>query len=146
MRCGPAGGPRSTGRRRADRQPCRRLPPLPAVEKLYQSPVRETVEVPVELAGLIEAAADKDILSGREELPEKALAAYIEQRGRDGLPKDWQTILASARNEVEGRSSGDYEPDFLKQVADAGRREQDPQRGREADARRRERDGNDRGR
>ena len=99
------------------------------LKKLYQSDDEEDIEAPASLAGTIDEIAARDLLSGREELIEKALAAYIERhpKGAEGLPKDWQSTFDLARAEVEGQSSGAFKPGFVAELAAAARTELDRQ-------------------
>ena len=52
------------------------------LKKLYQGDDEEAVEVPVALAGKIEAIIKRDMISGVEEFLEKAMAAYIFKQHR----------------------------------------------------------------
>ncbi len=82
-------------------------------------------DAPPALVGVIEEVIARDLMSGREEFLEKALAAYLEQhpRGSEGLPVEWQTTIEAARAEIEGRTSGAFEPGFAGKLADAARKE-----------------------
>lgn len=82
-------------------------------------------DAPPRLTGVIEEVMARDLLSGREEFLEKALAAYLEQhpRGAEGLPLEWQTTIEAARDEIEGRTSGAFEPGFVGKLAAAAREE-----------------------
>jgi hypothetical protein len=95
------------------------------LKKLYQSDDEETVDAPPSLAGAIDEIAARDLLSSREELIEKALLAYIDAhpKGAEGLPTGWQTTFDAARAEIEGRTSGAFEPGFVADLAAAARRE-----------------------
>lgn len=92
---------------------------------LYKGGDEETVELPPELVAALQAIGDRDLLSGNEELIEKALAAYIKQhpKGDDDLPTEWETTFDLARAEVEGRISGAFKPGFTAELAAAARRE-----------------------
>lgn len=99
-------------------------------------------DAPPRLGGVIEEVMARDLLSGREEFLEKALAAYLEQHplGTQGLPVEWQTTIEAARDEIEGRTEGAFEAGFIGKLAAAAReeiarsserdREQDNSRGR----------------
>jgi hypothetical protein len=109
------------------------------LKKLHQGEDEEVVEVPASIAGTIVALVERDLLSGPEELLEKALAAYIERTNDRGLPRDWQPTIELARAEIEGRTSGKFHPGFVAGLAGAAREEMGRQAGREQD-RGRERD------
>jgi hypothetical protein len=95
------------------------------LKKLYQSDSDDTEETPASVAGVIDEIVARDMLSSREELLEKALAAYIAKhpRGAEGLPIEWQTTFDAARAEIEGRTSGAFEPGFTASLAAAARQE-----------------------
>ena len=95
------------------------------LRKLYQGDSEDTVEAPVSLAGVLDEIAARDVLSGREELIEKALQAYLDAhpKGAQGLRSDWQTTFDAARAEIEGRTSGAFEPGFVQSLAAAARQE-----------------------
>jgi len=97
--------------------------------RLYQSGTDEDVEVPISVAAKIEALMQRDMLSSPEEFIEKALAAYIERhpRGAEGLPREWQSTFDAARAEIEGKTSGAFEPGFVADLAAAARSELDRQ-------------------
>ncbi len=93
--------------------------------KLYQDSDEEPVETSTGAAAVAAHIEERDLLSCREELIEKALAAYLGQheRGAEGLPKDWQTTFALAEAEIEGRTSGAFREGFVKGLADMARQE-----------------------
>jgi hypothetical protein len=95
------------------------------LKKLYQSDSDDTEETPAALAGLIDEIVARDLLSGREELLEKALMAYLDShpRGAEGLPNEWQTTFDAARAEIEGKTHGAFEPGFVAGLAKAAREE-----------------------
>lgn len=95
------------------------------LKKLYQSDAEEDAPMSSATAAKIEALMKRDLLSSKEELLEKALAAYLEQHpsGRDGLPTDWASTFRAARDEIEGRTSGAFEPGFIAQLATSARQE-----------------------
>jgi hypothetical protein len=99
------------------------------LKKLYQSDTDDTVETPASLAGAIDEIAARDLLSGREELIEKAIAAYLDThpKGAAGLPKEWETTFDSARAEIEGKTKGAFKPGFVADLAAAARLEMDRQ-------------------
>lgn len=96
------------------------------VAKLYQSDEEEPSELPEALSGLMSGVIERDVLSSHEELLEKALRAYIDShpRGSEGLPGGWQTTLEAARDEIEGKTSGAFEPGFVGRLAEQARAEQ----------------------
>jgi hypothetical protein len=95
------------------------------LKKLYQSDSDDTEEVPPALAGLIDEIVERDMLSSREDLLEKALKAYLDShpKGAEGLPAEWQTTFDAARAEIEGKTQGAFEPGFVAGLAAAARRE-----------------------
>jgi hypothetical protein len=99
------------------------------LKKLFQSGSDDTVETPASLAGAIDEIAARDLLSGREELIEKAIAAYLDThpRGAAGLPSQWATTFESARAEIEGQTKGAFKPGFVAELAAAARIEMDRQ-------------------
>lgn len=112
---------------RGEGRPGLEAPPhLDRVQALYQSETVEMVELPATMVAMMDQLAARDLLSCREEFIEKALAAYIAEhpRGTEDLPKDWQTTVASARDEVEGRTQGAFGPGFTAALAAVEQREQ----------------------
>ena len=99
------------------------------LKKLYQGDTDDTVGAPASVAGTMDALAARDLLSSREELIEKALAAYLDRhpKGKEGLPKDWQTTFDLARAEIEGQSKGAFKKGFVRDLASAARAELDRQ-------------------
>lgn len=95
------------------------------LKPLYQSDDSDTEEAPAALASLIDEIVARDMLSSREELLEKALKAYLEShpKGMEGLPLEWETTFEAARAEIEGKTSGAFEPGFVAGLADAARAE-----------------------
>lgn len=95
------------------------------LETLYRGPDAEDQRLPAALVGIMDAIGNRDLLAGREEVIEKALAAYISRHpnGNDGLPTAWQTTIAAARAEVEGRTTGNFAPNFVATLAKAARDE-----------------------
>lgn len=90
--------------------------------KLFDGDDTETVTAPVEVAAQIEALVKRDLLSGKEELIEKALAAFIARHPERGA-LDWQPTVEAARAEVEGRTSGQFRKGFVADLAEAARSE-----------------------
>jgi hypothetical protein len=92
---------------------------------LHQGAREELIETPFEVAGLIDKLAERALLSGREDLIAKALAAYLKAHPKDdaGLPKNWQSTVDLARAEIEGKTSGAFEPGFVIDLATAARSE-----------------------
>ena len=93
--------------------------------KLYQSDTEDDVAVAPSTVAKIEVLMQRDMLSSPEEFIEKAIAAYIEAhpRGAEGLPKDWQSTFEAARAEIEGQTSGAFEPGFTAGLAASARQE-----------------------
>lgn len=96
---------------------------LQRLRKLHEGEDEETVEVPATLAGTIVALVERDLLSGPEELIEKAVAAYIERTGERDLPALAEPTIAMARAEIEGRTSGVFHAGFVVELAAAARAE-----------------------
>lgn len=95
------------------------------LKKLYQSDTEDDEPISSSTAAKIDAVMKRDLLSSKEELLEKALAAYLDQHpevGKD-LPSDWQTTFDAAQAEIEGRTSGAFEPGFTAGLAAAARQE-----------------------
>lgn len=105
------------------------------LKKLYQSDSDDTEETPAALASLIDEIIARDMLSGREELLEKALKAYLDShpRGAEGLPAEWQTTFDAARAEIEGTTHGAFEPGFVAGLAATARKEMEQQAALERD-------------
>ena len=99
------------------------------LKKLYQSDDSDTEEVPPALASLIDEIVERDMLSSREDLLEKALKAYLDShpKGAEGLPAEWQTTFDAARAEIEGKTQGAFEPGFVAGLAAAARKEMEQQ-------------------
>ena len=102
------------------------------VKRLYQDSEEGEVGVPVSVAAAIDAATARDVLSCREELVEKAIAAYLQAhpRGTEGLPKDWQTTLALAEQQIEGQVKDAFRDNFVGELAQSERAERDQQKDR----------------
>jgi len=90
---------------------------------LHEGDEEETVEVPVSLAGTIAALVERDLLSGPEELIEKAIVAYIERTGERDLPRFSEATIEMARAEIEGRTQGQFDGRFVSDLAMAARAE-----------------------
>lgn len=105
------------------------------LKKLYQGDSEDPVEAPASLAGMVDELVARDLLSGREELLEKALKAYLDShpKGGEGLPIEWQTTFAAARAEIEGRTNGAFEPNFTASLAASARQELERQAALERD-------------
>lgn len=91
--------------------------------KLHQSDSEEDVETTTVTSAWIDALVARDLLSSREEFIDKAIAAYVEKYGADGLPGADKSMVAAARDEIEGRTSGAFEPGFTGKLAEAAREE-----------------------
>jgi hypothetical protein len=93
--------------------------------KLYQDSEDDPVEAPQGVAARAVALEKRDLLSSREELIEKALAAYLDQhpRGAENLPKEWATTFDLAQAEIEGRVTGAFQKGFVAELAQAAREE-----------------------
>lgn len=111
--------------------------------KLFEGDDEETVTVPVELAAEIEALIGRDLLSGKEELIEKALTAFIVRHPERaaGAEAQWLPTVEAARAEVEGRTKGQFRKGLVKDLAAAARAEL----ARQAEEQARDNAGKDRG-
>ena len=100
-------------------------PHLKRLGKLFQSDTEDDVAASPSTAAKIEAVMKRDLLSSPEEFIEKALAAYLEKhpRGAEGLPNEWQSTIEAARAEIEGRTSGAFEPGLTAELAASARQE-----------------------
>jgi hypothetical protein len=127
---------RASGKRHQLDKPEIRALHLPTLRKLHQCDDEETVEVPVTLAAKIAALVERDLLSGPEELIEKALVVYIERTGSRELPDYKQPTLDLARAEIEGRTTGMFHAGFVAGLASIAREEmaRNAERDRERDA------------
>lgn len=95
------------------------------LKRLYQSDASDEAPMTSVTAATIDALLKRDLLSSREELIEKAIAAYLARhpKGLEGLPSEWATTVEAARAEIEGRTSGAFEPSFTGELAAAAREE-----------------------
>jgi hypothetical protein len=93
--------------------------------KLFQDSEDDPVEAPQGVAAQAVALEKRDLLSSREELIEKALAAYLNQhpRATENLPKEWATTFDLAQAEIEGRVTGAFQKGFVAELAQAARDE-----------------------
>lgn len=109
------------------------------VAKLFQSDTEDDVTTAASAAAVIEEIMRRDLISSPEEFVEKAIEAYIEKYGANGLPTEWQTTFEAARQEIEGGTSGVFEAGFVASLAAAARveiaREVEKSRGQERDER-----------
>jgi hypothetical protein len=93
---------------------------------LYQDSDEEPVETSEKTAADAAHVEARDLLSCREELIEKAVAAYLRQRPQqdgDDLPGDWPSTFSAAEAEIEGRTTGVFREGFVAGLADMARRE-----------------------
>ena len=69
------------------------------LKKLYRSDSDDTEEVPPALAGLIDEIVERDMLSSREDLLEKALKAYLDShpKGAKACPPNGRQRSTPAR-------------------------------------------------
>ena len=95
--------------------------------KLHKADSEEDTDVTTAAAAWIDALVERDLLSSREEFIDKAIAAYIEKYGADQLPGADKSIVEAARDEIEGKTNGAFEPGFAAGLAAAARSELDRQ-------------------
>lgn len=109
------------------------------LRRLYQGEDEDAAEAPTSVAAVMAALSERDLLSCREELIEKAMAAYLSLHAEKdkGLPREWQSTLDLARATIEGRVTGAFGATFVADLAQAAREEmarqavRDRSRGRE---------------
>jgi hypothetical protein len=77
------------------------------LRQLYQSDTEGEVSTTATTAAKIEALMKRD----------------IEKHGSEGLPREWQTTVAAARDEIEGKTSGAFDTGFTAGLATAAREE-----------------------
>lgn len=114
---------RAKGKRHALDQAQYRALHLSRVRKLHTGDDDEVVEVPPALAAKMEALIERDLLSGPEELLEKAIEAYVERTGQRALPLERAATFAMARDEIEGKTSGVFHKGFVADLAGSAREE-----------------------
>jgi hypothetical protein len=91
---------------------------------LHKSGSEEDTDMTTASAAWIDALVERDLLSSREEFLDKAIEAYVEKYGADQLPAGaGKSIVDAARDEIEGKTSGAFEPGFMEKLAAAARQE-----------------------
>lgn len=95
------------------------------LKKLFQSAAGDDEDLPPASAAKVAAIMKRDLLSSPEEVLEKALDAYLELNPRsiDGLDIERRSLFALARDEIEGRTSGEFNAGFAGELAAAARAE-----------------------
>lgn len=95
------------------------------LKKLFQSGSGDDTPLPPATATKVAAIMKRDLLSSPEEVLEKALDAYLElnPRGLDGIDAERHSLFDLAREEIEGRTSGEFRPGFVGELAAAAREE-----------------------
>ena len=95
------------------------------LKPLFQSDSEDDAPISTSTASNIEALVERDLLSSREELIEKALTAYLEKHPEIAkeLPVAMQPTFEAARAEIEGQTSGVFEAGFVGKLAAAARTE-----------------------
>ncbi len=95
------------------------------IAPLYRGETDAVIEAPESVVAMLEKLGKRDLLSGNEELFEKAIAAYIAKhpKGGEGLPVDWSSPFDAARAEIEGVTNGAFKPGFTAELATAARAE-----------------------
>lgn len=98
---------------------------LSRLKKLFQSGSGDDAPLPSATAAKVAAIMKRDLLSSPEEFLEKAWDAYLElnPRGLEGIDAERQTVFDQARDEIEGRTSGEFKPEFVSGLAAAARDE-----------------------
>lgn len=99
---------------------------LTRLRKLFQSGTGDDTPLPPATAAKVAAIMKRDLLASPEEVLEKALDAYLElnPRGLDGIDAERHSLFDLARGEIEGRTSGEFRPGFVGELAAAARDEQ----------------------
>jgi hypothetical protein len=95
------------------------------LKKLFQSGSGDDAPLSSASAAKVAAIMKRDLLSSPEEVLEKALDAYLElnPRGLDGIDAERQSVFDQARDEIEGRTSGEFKPGFASGLAATVREE-----------------------
>lgn len=95
------------------------------LRKLFKSGSGDDAPLSSATAARVAAVMKRDLLSSPEEFLEKALDAYLElnPRGLEGIDAERQAVFEQARDEIEGRTSGEFKPDFVSELASAAREE-----------------------
>lgn len=93
--------------------------------KLFKAEADDDTPLPPATAAKIAAVMKRDLLSSPEEFLEKALEAYLQlnPRGLDGIDVERRSVFEDARAEIEGRTTGEFEPGFVAGLASAARAE-----------------------
>lgn len=91
--------------------------------KLHKADSEEDADITTAAAAAIDAIIERDLLSSREEFIDKAIAAYVEKYGADGLGDADRSLVEAARDEIEGHTQGAFEAGFVDRLADAAREE-----------------------
>lgn len=95
------------------------------LKKLFQSSSGDDAPLPPATAKKVAAIMKRDLLSSPEEVLEKALDAYLQlnPRGLDEIDAERQSAFDAARDEIEGRTSGEFRPGFASDLAATAREE-----------------------
>ncbi|RTL70307.1 MAG: hypothetical protein EKK41_12750 [Hyphomicrobiales bacterium] len=93
------------------------------IARLYQSSTEEDIAAASSTAAAIEEIMRRDLISSPEEFLEKAIVAYIEKHGANGLLSEWQSTFEAAEAEIEGRTRGAFEAGLVERLAGAAREE-----------------------
>ena len=87
--------------------------------KVHIADIEEETYITNAHAASLKPLVERDLLSSREEFLDKAIAAYVEKYGADHLPGADRSIVEAARDEIEGKTSGAFEPGFTSGLAAA---------------------------
>lgn len=95
------------------------------LKKLFNSGSGDDTPLPPATAAKVAAIMKRDLLSSPEEFLEKALDAYLQlnPRGLEGIDGEQKSLFDAARDEIEGRTSGEFRPGFAAEIAAAAREE-----------------------
>lgn len=95
------------------------------LKKLFSSGSGDDTPLPPATAAKVAAIIKRDMLSSPEEFLERALDAYLQlsPRGLEGLDSEQRSIFDAARDEIEGRTSGEFRLGFAAEIATAAREE-----------------------
>lgn len=95
------------------------------LKKLFLSGDGDDTPLPPATAAKVAAIMKRDLLSSPEEVLEKALDAYLERgpRGIEDVESERHSAFDAARDEIEGRTTGEFKPGFTSELAAAARAE-----------------------
>lgn len=93
------------------------------LKKLFQSGDGDDTPLLPATAAKVAAIMKRDLLSSPEEVLEKALDAYLERGPRGIEDAERRSAFDAARDEIEGRTTGEFKSGFTSELASAARAE-----------------------